>query len=500
MIILGVSMAKPRTKNPPTIGCTSPTKGKFVTIINNKGEIIREWRATTGGIAWKTADKPEPRWLINPGDLVEPETILIDLKNKQLYTEPTIAYHPALKIPHITTTPPIFRPEYRKLRKYGGIYQYPEETTTLIVRQMVAAAGEPLTYSATISNNEKQAMISARGEARIYRLPKMELIDIMTWAQIMRSLTKAGTPRKLLRLIRLFDILMDPEKPNTAWVLGLCGLGRVACIFRIDIPTREVISEVKHIYDIVWENGLDEEFKPIRLLDKEKIYDIEYMRGIAKASWGIWGDGKLNLGIGIITEKLDAPKDPREREKMGLVPNPLEDDEMIRVTLDKDLGVECYKRWITIGDKEYHIWVDVGGVTTRWNDQIITGSLYARHLSDNGKTKLFNGIVRLGRRYETINAVELIPIENKFEEEVEIEEKKKQYKIDITSSGGGVSRDGGEVLAWISVDGVGPYRRLVQGRSYLVRTDWKIGKLDVVGVWLGEKKNDTPYLDWCAWL
>ena len=225
------------------------------------------------------------------------------------------------------------------------------------------------------------------------------------------------------------------------------------------------------------------------------------MRGIAKASWGIWGDGKLNLGIGIITEKLDAPKDPREREKMGLVPNPLEDDEMIRVTLDRNLGVECYKRWITIEDKEYHIWVDVGGVTTRWRDLIIMGGLPYRHAEDYEKKRGgFWGIARLGRRYETIDAVEFIPIESKFEEEVEIEEKKKQYKIDITSSGGGVSRDGGEVLAWISVDGVGPYRRLVQGRSYLVRTDWKIGKLDVVGVWLGEKRNYTPYLDWCAWL
>jgi len=175
---------------------------------------------------------------------------------------------------------------------------------------------------------------------------------------------------------------------------------------------------------------------------------------------------------------------------------------MIRVTLNRNLEVEHYRRWITIGDKEYHIWVTVGGVTTRWNDQIIMGGLFARHLSDNGKTKLFSGIVRLGRRYETISAVEFIPIKNRFKEEVEIEEKKRyKNKISISPSlDGGVSRDGSEVLAWIDVDGVGAYSHLVQGRSYLVRTDWEIRKLGVMGVWLGKKRTDTPVLRWCAWL
>jgi len=42
MIILGVSMAKPRTKNPPPKGGVKPTATKYITIISEKGEIIKE--------------------------------------------------------------------------------------------------------------------------------------------------------------------------------------------------------------------------------------------------------------------------------------------------------------------------------------------------------------------------------------------------------------------------------------------------------------------------
>jgi len=496
MIVMGIRRAYTKT-DAPAIGGTQPKADIFITILNEKGQTQAEWRTiAVHGSAYRYTYTKKPRWLVHPG-MCPPaiETILIDLKELKAYAELAVAYHPALKNPH-HTRPPKFRGGYEKLRRYGGLFKYPPEEQGLIAKKLAMAAGNPIPKSASISNDEKYLSIAVTGEIRIYRLDTLELIDIITWDQIMRALIRAGTPRKILRLLRSFNGIMDPAKPDMIWILGK--YRGTVCVFKMEIPTRTITTEVKHIYEIIWENGLEEEFEPIKLIDKNRIYEPEYIENIAGAIGSIWGDGALSLSIHVVTREMRLPGDPREREKLGLTPDNTVPSEAIRVNLDNELNVKYYKRWIWIRDKEWRIIPVVGTTLTKGDHMIIQGSFSSRKTNKEGKPEFFDGIVMLSRKYETITATEDEPIIDRLIKEQNIDMKKYHIMSELLG-GATTSPDKNQLLLPIEIHPKRKYPSL-QSKLYLTKTNWKASKIEVVEEWLGTKRNMGPSVSWTAWI
>ena len=496
MIVMGIHTAYTKT-DAPAIGGTQPKADIFITILNEKGETQAEWRTVAvHGSTYRHTYTKKPRWLAHAG-MCPPaiETVLIDLENLNAYAELAVAYHPALKNPH-QTRPPVFREGYEKLRHYGGLFEYSPEEQGLIAKKLAMAAGNPIPRSISISNDEKYLSIAVTGEIRIYRLDRLELIDIITWDQIMKALIRAGTPRKMLRLLRSFNGIMDPAKPDTIWVSG--AYRGTICVFKMEIPTRSITTDVKHIYEIIWENRLEEEFEPIKLVDKDRIYEPEYIGNIAGASPNIWGDGALSLLIRIYTHEISVPGDPKEREKLGLTPDNTVSSEVIFVDLDEELNVKYHRRWIWIEDKEWRIMPVVGTALTRGDHMIIQGSFSSRKTNEKGRPEFFRGIVMLSRKYKTTAATKDEPIIDKLIEEKDIDTEK--YHIASKLLGGATaSPDRGQLLLPVEIH---PKRRYpsLQSKLYLAKTDWKVSKIEVVEEWLGTKKNRGPGVSWTAWI
>ena len=315
MILVAINGSKPKTK--PTPLTKTQTWSSKIEIINDNGQ---PQKTILTSIIFKQpihAKKENPRW-VAIGSGRDPTVELIDLKEMEAYATGTIPLHMAMEKEYWIGKP-LLRKEYRPMMRFGGLYQLNDKEIDRLTAMMGGrwASGIP-----SITDDEKILCVKALGEFKIYELPSRELIDIITYEQVREAIIKTRPNKEIARqaLTSSFTAKIDGEEHNILWVT-MAKRGGYA-VFLMDWEAREVISPIKNPFQIAWENGLDEVY-PLHLIDRGRIMDPEYRRGMLNGVVMDTIDGTGRTILKIHNRWPNVPKDPIEREKNNLPPNDL---------------------------------------------------------------------------------------------------------------------------------------------------------------------------------
>jgi len=513
MILMAINGSKPKTKPEPLT--KTQTWSSKIEIISDNGQPRKTILTSILFTAPRHTKRGKPRWIAIGGPKT-PTVKLLDLEKMEAYATGTIPLHMATEKEYWIGKP-LLRKEYRPMMKFGGLYQLSDEEIDRLTAMMGGrwASGIP-----SITDDEKILCVKALGEFRIYELPSRELIDIVTYEQIREAIIKARPSREIARqaITSSFTAKIDSEKHNTLWVT-MAKRGGYA-VFLMDWETREVISPIKNPFQIAWENGLDEVY-PLHLIDKNRIMDPEYRRGMLN---GVVVDTVSGTGRTII--KIhdtwpNMPRDPVEREKNMLPPDNNFGATMMLI-LDRDLNLEKAVRWLEWDGQEWEIGISFGHYMFR-RDILIVGGIPIRSAEEylrrgkNRKKWLTSSIhylekpqkldfVRIDENYRIANAIRMIDVKLRFVDEFQVD----IDKYDVLSVEATANLGGTEIIHEIKLDPWYDYKYSFElsQEAYLVKTDWKLKRMEIMQKFVPAMKYDpeTPehpldmLMEWILWV
>ena len=504
-------------------------KGTTIKVMTEKGEIVAEAKTLYAGqiVSHKTQN---PKWLItmeNGASTLGHGHILIDLEKMEFHEEITTPFHPALETP-MATKPPLFKKEYRILKKFGELWS---KKTIPQIRDMlipiVEVAGEGYAEKARITDDEKTLTTNVQGETRIYSLKTRELEEIITWDQIIWALNRTKPPRKMMKMLMKsnFTGLVDPKRKNIVWYVAKWSLGFPAvpiAIFIYDRDEREIIAGPENPIEIILREGIDEDYTIAKHVNRQRLYDPEYLRVERYRLRGHIHATYPQAAIYTLTTNMDgiAPKDELERTRLGLPASPPTDMWTILLKLDENLNVKSYISRFPLDGREYVFSItDIADPNCKiycWENDITVAARFTsfdlkRVIDDIYTTSHFCGIVRLTTDLKPVDAFNTTPLEKWFIDEYGFREKKyvkiggekkQAYMIYANETDASLSPDRSRIFIPIRIECVETYApELIYG-VYLFITDWKANKIREV--WRHEEKGRklewSPHSDWTAWI
>lgn len=516
MIIVHASDIKTKKKKPREIANVGGGKGhSYIMFINEKGEEIDAiW--TPGHYHLVHYTQKNPKWLIaHTRATLTYSHVLINLENLEALAEPSITIHPLTKDMGITKPPKLYK-KYRPLKKFGTIFTMRLEEA----KKIMGKHRELLGYAekAIITQDQKKLCINVRGETKIYSLKNLELEEIIPWDKVMWALQKTNPPRKMMRMLAESNFIgmLDPKKHEKVWFIAKYAIGFPevpVAVFIYDRDESEVVAGPKNPLEIIWSEGIDEEYTAAKYVDRNRIYDPEYLGRLTRPTIDghIQGTypGAAIYTVGINLSKITDPwkGDEFNRElakKLGLPSAPRW---TIVLKLNEKLEVDKYLCKITHGEAEYVWWINDETTKLYCWDGYLTLPVLLEPLSDP-ELEAFTSVVKLSKNLEVQEIVRMRDLQDWFLDTYGIA---KMFGIgDIAKaarelwwtlpkeSASAPSLDGNELLVPLKISDEDYVWRKGRAEFYLFTTDWKMRKIREVGVW--ELNPDTPVVWWTAWV
>lgn len=319
------------------------------------------------------------------------------------------------------------------------------------------------------SNDERYFCVDARGEIRIHDLKSLDLVDIITYEQIINALTLARIPRKILKwaITSEYEGIIHAEDPRLLWVAMY---GKHVGIFLLDIEDRTIVSPVKNPIEIAKKNNL---LASLNYLPSEKPWE-----GERKTLVGVFPTPTNNLLVALYVplRHTNVPQDKEKRRRLGIPPRA--SYEQVIFLLNTDLDIVHWKRSVEIEGKEYYLdsWY------ASWPDYLLLGNRFTMATMSLDPKDNFHGII--GLDWRTLDVKSYV-----YEEDVRqlafdvLDVDRKKYRVSIFA-GEFVPRVYGEdILIPITVK-----LRGVSGTPaevILAKTDWKAKKMRIIESWIG---------------
>jgi len=267
MIVVATSGIKTKTE-PEAIGEVTKRYRSTLFLMKDNGEIIREIKTSIATTSRSPIISKSGKWISQTSSVLDAGDIgLINTETGEVLLDHALAYHILLENPQLPYKATRFKKGYEKLREFGGIYKYPEDKIVEIMKTYAAMHLAPLRGERSFSNNEKIMTVDARNEIRIYDLETLELIDIITYSEILKALARAKAPRKMMRwaVNGKFRGIINAENPELLWI----EMDADNCAaFLMDIENKDIVSPIRHPYDLLRKYDIAPYTKFIPDLDK----------------------------------------------------------------------------------------------------------------------------------------------------------------------------------------------------------------------------------------
>ena len=515
MIIVHASDIKTKKKKPREIANVGGGEGhSYIMFIDEKGEEIDTiWPPGHYNLVHYT--QKNPKWLIahTRATLIYSH-VLINLEKLEALAEPSMMLHPLTGDLGITKPPKLYR-KYSILRKFGGIFGIRLEEA----KKIIGKHGKLLGYAekAMITPDQKRLCVNVRGETKIYSLKSLELEEIIPQGKILWALQKTDPPRKMMRLLKesTFIGMLDPKKHERVWYIAKYAIGfpRIpVAVFIYDRDEEEVVAGPKNPLEMIWSEGIDEEYIAAKYFNKERLYDTEYLGKLTDPAvdghiQGTYpGSAIYTIGINLlnITRPRKSGKFREVAKKLGL-PYTVHPWTII-LRLNEKLEVEKYLCKIVQGDGEYVFWInDEISKVQCWDNYITLHALlkpYDPELED------LAGVVKLSMDLKPQEMIEVEEFQEWFLETYGIakmfgiedlaEAKEELWWTLPETDASAPSLDGDRLLVPIKVSEEDYVWKRGRAEFYLFATDWRMRKIREVGVW--ELDPDNPVVWWTAWV
>ncbi|MEX0568793.1 MAG: hypothetical protein Q6363_006495 [Candidatus Njordarchaeota archaeon] len=516
MIIVHISGIKTKKKKPREIANVGGGEGhSYILFMNEKGEEIDTvW--TPGHYHLVHYTQKNPKWLIaHTRATLTYSHVLINIEKLKALAEPSMAIHPLTKDMAITK-PPKLPKKYEPLKRFGTIFTMRLEEA----KKIIGKHGKLLGYAekAMITPDQKRLCINVRGETKIYSLKNLELEEIIPQGKILWALRKANPPRKMMRMLAESNFvgMLDPKKHEKVWFIAKYAIGFPevpVAVFIYDRDEDEVVVGPKNPLEIIWSEGIDEEYRAAKCFDKERLYDTEYLGKLTEPTvdghiQGTYpGSAIYTIGIDFsnITKVWKNGKFDRElAKKLGL---PRTHRWSIILKLNEKLEAEKYLCKIMCEDNEYICWINDEISKIQCWDNYITLHALLKPLN-NPELEVLAGVVKISMDFEAREMIEQGEFQEWFLEAYGIakmfgiedlaEAKRELWWTLPTTSASAPSLDGNRLLVPIKISDEDYVWKRGRAEFFLFATDWKMRKIREVGVW--ELDPDTPVVWWTAWI
>ena len=510
MIVAGMTGVRAK-KKPRLVGELRERAPRLVAFIDEEGETLKEYISTRARAYAppRYAKKTKmPRYAIlpqfEPGNL---DVILINLKNMEVTAEPAFPYHHLLQHPHVTQ--PLFIPEAEPLRRWSGIYgMSPRQAQKLYVMAR-EKGGLGMSLNASITNDERYISISCPQETRIYDLKTGELIGIITGEHVIGLLLKGGRKDMLNLMDRniVFTMSLDPEKPSEAWIfLSQWAKNWSYCVFKVDLESWEVVSPIKHVMEIIFDSGLDEVFKPAKIVRKEDLYRL------IRDDWGrtlnpfaiphISPEGNLVLNYVLEYRYIYGRasfnySDPTACEKHGFSTHP-PTHEYFFVEVDAQLEPKHHVRDFYVKETGGYYYVSILWEIRPWD--VYTKNEVFDSVTAN--MDRIDGIARFDRGLKFSDFLFNDRVEGSFKEVFSFDGERFDCSVDL-NVGTGLVRD--ELVLFVEVRPWTDWweREGLVGSFHIVRSDWG-GRVRLVAEYEPDVSYDVSYPHvigyWALWV
>jgi len=506
MIVAAISNIKER-KGGKRIGIQRfdpQRKHTKVVVLKEDGEIVEEMEGRILGNMENHAPR-NPRWIITYADDTWTNLhTLIDLKNLDGAADFGCPWHMALAN-KFARKPPRFMRGFEALRRFGGIWEAPQHVRQRILNfyaeKFGVPGGKPAANKAKISYDEKTLCLNVPLETRIYDLRSLEIEELITMEQLYLELLKR-VPRKARKayLGAGYVGLIDPEKPNIVWYYVGWGtlVPRVPVgIFVYDRESGEIIAGPKHPLEIIWEEGLDEEYPAANLVRREDLYNPDSRLYDDRALVGhIYGTypGEAVFSVTVSLMRL-APRDRGERKRLGL---PGGTRWSFPFKLDLDLRVRGYVSRFWFGDVEavfaHSEWGSGGRYACLGCGVLAQVSMVFPY--DPFNDRLLGGAVLLSRNFRVLRVFDAIRFEEWFRGEYGFVGRKSYY-VGVSWKRAAVSPDGGRIFVPVVAEDL----RSKEEWLYAFISDWSGGRVREVGCWERSRVDRSDIVPhWSTWV
>ena len=351
MIIVNLVAVKPKTK-PIAIGEATEGWRDILVLMKDNGEIIKEVKTSITGSRIKPIISKTGKWVSPKGmwELGQWDVGLINTKTREILLEHGLPYHVMLEKPQLPYKATRFKKGYEKLRRFGGIYEYSEDEIIRIMKTYAAMRITGRLGWRSFSRDEKKMAIDVRNEIRIYDLETLELIDIITYDEILKAFMKAGAPRKVLKWVmnsEYFYSAINAEKPDLIWIkTGDADYN--SPIVLMDIEDRSIVSPIRHPLEILRKHDIAPYVKFIPNINNP--WDDE-LKGV-KIRLNPTPTGNALIEIMVEFEETKAPprKDPsRARYEISRLAH----EQTLVILLDTDMEPVAWIHKVDINGAEY---------------------------------------------------------------------------------------------------------------------------------------------------
>ncbi|MEX0568519.1 MAG: hypothetical protein Q6363_005070 [Candidatus Njordarchaeota archaeon] len=487
VIVASIAGVKTKTK-PETIGEATEKTDSTLVIMQDNGEIIKEIKTGIAAtVGWPTISKNQT-WIGNTGDPIRhyADIGIINTRTLEIIVDHGLPYHLALEEPKLPYKATRFKPGYEKLKKFGGLYEYPREKTIQIWNNLTRT-GNPNTGRISWTNDEKYMCIDAKNEIRIYDMKTMELVDIVTYNEIMHALLLARAPRELMKWApkAIYAGIINAENPEIIWI-HMYTYDKHTALFAIHVPTRTIISPIKHSLEIVSDLLPSTRYIPMENLLSRHIEALTTIMYPTPTK-------NITVEIGLTLYKIDSPNDPKEKLRLGIPPETYHDN--IIVQLDTELNIVNAAHTVTIDNIEYGVY----SYPQPQPDYLVLKSMSGfKPLSLDQEP--FFGIVRLDWKTLRIHSYLSDEKIEKMANEIVITHNK-DFVTNFVAQDIYPRVHGDEVFIAISAWPAGQKKRELPEKIVLLKTDWRTTKMTILNEWEGHSPASTNSVlfQWGAW-